>query len=125
MNIAAKGIGLATAQGGAAEVRDLQAPLAASLLPWTPRKWNVSRWCYPALGIDSTLTGVERWRALATKALDDLGATRTRTPLLVASCNGSAAGFQNEDWEQAFDTSALLHDTPWANERLPVFSSSC
>ena len=124
MNIGAIGVGLATAQGGTAEIVGLGTPQAASPLPWTPARWNVSRWCFPALGIDSTLTGVERWRALAKKALDDLGAS-SGTPLLVASCNGSAAGFQNEKWEQAFDTSALLADTPWANDRLPVFSSSC
>ena len=32
---------------------------------------------------------------------------------------------QRTNWEQAFDTSALLAGTPWADERLPVFSSSC
>ena len=67
--------------------------------------------------------GAERWRALAKKALADLG--DTQAPLLVASCNGSAASFKTESWEQAFDTSVLLKDTPWAGERLPVFSSSC
>ncbi len=123
------GIGLASAQGGHEEIIGLQAPRPASELLWTPNRWNVSRWCYPALGVDSTLTGVERWRALAKKALDDLGGGRAsisrNTPLLVASCNGSAAGFQTETWEQAFDTSVLLKDTPWAGDRLPVFSSSC
>src|SRR4051812_9768007 len=129
-----RGIGLATAQGSTAEVVELKTPLPASELPWTPKKWNVSRVCYPARGIDPTLTGVERWRALANKALADLADdSRTRnTPLLVASCNGGAAGFgtadtdrQTANWEQAFDTNALLKDTPWANQRLPVFSSSC
>ena len=121
MNIAR--VGLATAQGGSADIIETKAPHAASELLWTAKSWNVSRWCYPALGIDPILTGVERWRALAKKALEELGGTQT--PLLVASCNGSAAGFQTEAWERAFDTSLLLKDTPWVSEQLPVFSSSC
>ena len=121
MNIRA--IGLATAQGGRAEIVEAKTHHRASELPWTAKSWNVSRWCYPARGIDPTLTGAERWRALAKKALADLG--DTQAPLLVASCNGSAASFKTESWEQAFDTSVLLKDTPWAGERLPVFSSSC
>ncbi len=105
--IAIKEIGLATAQGIAE-------------LPWPPSKWNVSRVCYPAAGINSSLSGVQRWQALVKKAfatVDDSG----KTPLLVASCNGSAG----ERWEESFDTSALLAGTPWANDDLPVFSSSC
>ena len=121
MNIA--GIGLATAQGSSADIIEAKAPRLASELPWTPKSWNMSRWCYPALGIDPPLQGVERWRALAKKALEELG--DTQAPVLVASCNGSAAGFKADAWEQAFDTSVLLKDTPWASERLPVFSSSC
>ena len=121
------GIGLATAQGCSAEIIESTSPHTASELPWTPSRWSVSRVCYPARGIEPSLTGVERWRALAKKALADLGdeSISAKTPLLVASCNGSAAGVQSQEWEQAFDTSVLLKDTPWANERLPVFSSSC
>ncbi|HEY0761660.1 MAG TPA: beta-ketoacyl synthase N-terminal-like domain-containing protein, partial [Pyrinomonadaceae bacterium] len=106
MTIAIDGIGLATAQGSVSE------------LPWTPSHWSVSRVCFPAL--DSSLSGAARWQALAAKALGDIGASE-KTPLLVASCNGSAA----DVWEDAFDTSALLAGTAWANDRLPVFSSSC
>jgi hypothetical protein len=40
---------------------------------------------------------------------------------LVASCNGSAG----EIWEDAFKTEALLEGTQWADDDLPVFSSSC
>jgi len=108
MTIAINGIGLATAQGNATE------------LPWTASKSNVSRVCYPAAEIDSSLNGVARWQALAKKALAEVGDSG-KTPLLVASCNGSA----DERWEEAFDTSALLAGTPWANDDLPVFSSSC
>lgn len=124
---AVAGIGLATAQGCSADVFESATPHPASELPWAANRWNVSRWCYPARGVDSTISGVERWRALARKALSDLGdeSISRNTPLLVASCNGGASGFQTEAWEQAFDTSILLNDTPWASERLPVFSSSC
>jgi len=108
MTIAINGIGLATAQGNATE------------LPWTASKSNVSRVCYPAAGIDSSLAGVARWQALVKKALAEIGDS-AKTPLLVASCNGSA----DERWEEAFDTTALLAGTPWANDNLPVFSSSC
>ena len=105
--IAIKEIGLATARG-------------IGELPWPPSKWNVSRVCYPAAEIDSSLSGVERWQALAKKALAEIGDSG-KTPLLVASCNGSA----DDHWEEAFDTTSLLAGTPWANDDLPVFSSSC
>ena len=105
--IAIKEIGLAAAQGIAE-------------LPWTPNKWNASRLCYPAAEIDSSLSGVARWQALVKKALADVGATGN-TPLLVASCNGSAG----ENWEEAFDIRDLLAGTVWENDCLPVFSSSC
>jgi hypothetical protein len=107
MTIAINGIGLATAQGIAE-------------LPWAASEWNVSRLCYPAVGIDSSLSGVARWQALVKKALAEVDIS-DKMPLLIASCNGSAG----ERWEKAFDTSALLEGTPWANDDLPVFSSSC
>jgi acetyl-CoA acetyltransferase len=109
MSVGIAGVGLATAQGNIAP------------LPWTPSKWSVSRVCYPAHGIDPSLVGVKRWQALVRKAFDDLGEVSHNTPLFVGSCNGDAS----QNWEQAFDTTALLAGTPWANERLPVFSSSC
>jgi len=120
MTIAIKNIGLATAQGSVSEILRSEFPRPAAELPWSPNKWNVSRVCFPATEIDSSLTGAARWRALAKRALSDVDSTG-KTPLLVASCNGSAA----EIWEDAFDTSALLAGTPWADDRLPVFSSSC
>jgi hypothetical protein len=121
------GIGLATAQGSRAEIIEATTLRSVSELPWTPGRWSVSRVCYPAVGIDSSLTGVERWRALAKQALADLPGESIshNTPLLVASCNGAAADFKTGNWEEAFDTSVVLKDTPWANARLPVFSSSC
>ncbi|HEX5883454.1 MAG TPA: beta-ketoacyl synthase N-terminal-like domain-containing protein, partial [Pyrinomonadaceae bacterium] len=119
MSVAIAGIGLATAQGSTAEILESKVPHPPAELPWTPNKWNVSRICYPAL--ESSLSGAARWRVLIEKAFADLGEPVHDTPLLVASCNGDAS----QDWEQAFDTTALLEDTPWANERLPVFSSSC
>ena len=120
MTIAINGIGLATAQGNTTEILESQLFRAATELPWTASKWNVSRMCYPASGIDASLSGVARWQALVGKALAEVETSET-TPLLVASCNGSAG----ERWEEAFDTNALLAGTPWDGDDLPVFSSSC
>ena len=120
MNIAIRSIGLATAQGNTTEILKSESFRGPTDLPWTASNRNVSRVCFPAAGIDSSLSGVTRWQALVKKAFADAGVTGN-TPLLVASCNGSAG----ERWEEAFDTAALLAGTPWANNELPVFSSSC
>ena len=134
MTIAVNGIGLATAQGNAGEIIEARAFRAATDLPWGGSKSNFSRLCYPAAGIDPGLSGVKRWQALARTALAEVigpemtpgqvggpgaGIGAGRTPLLVASCNGSAG----ESWEEAFE--ALLEGTQWAGDDSPVFSSSC
>lgn len=108
MSVGISAIGLATAQENTPKE-----------LPWEASKWSISRICYPA--VDASLSGAARWRALVKKAFADLGPLTPSTPLFVGSCNGDAS----RNWESAFDTSVLLEDTPWANERLPVFSSSC
>jgi len=120
MTIAINGIGLATAQGNTAEIIESRSFRASSKLPWTAGKSNISRQCYPATGIDSTLSGAARWRALAGRALAEVAGS-DKTPLLMASCNGSAA----QSWEKAFEAKALLAGTKWADDDLPVFSSSC
>src|ERR1044072_1035985 len=121
MSVAISGFGLATAQGSTAEILESKTPHPPAELPWTANKWNVARICYPALDIDSTMSGVGRWQALVGKAFADLGELSANTPLLVASCNGDAS----ERWEEAFDTKALLDGTPWSKQGLPFFSSSC
>jgi len=120
VSVAIPGIGLATAQGNTSEILESESFRGPADLPWNASRWNVSRMCYPAVGINSSLSGVARWQALVKKAFADAGASG-KSPLLVASCNGSAA----ENWEEAFDTAALLAGTPWAVDELPVFSSSC
>jgi Beta-ketoacyl synthase, N-terminal domain len=120
MNIAIRSIGLATAHGNTSEILKSESFRGPADLPWIASKWNVSRVCFSAVGIDSSLSGVARWQTLIKKAVADAGVTGN-TPLLVASCNGSAG----ERWEEAFDTTALLAGTPWADNDLPVFSSSC
>lgn len=120
MNIAIRSIGLATAQGNTTEILKSESFHGPADLPWIASKWNVSRVCFPAVGIDSSLSGVARWQALVKEAVADAGVTGN-TPLLVASCNGSAG----ERWEEAFNTTVLLAGTPWADNELPVFSSSC
>jgi hypothetical protein len=120
MTIAIKGIGLATAQGNAADILASSSLRAAGELPWSASKSNISRVCFRAAGLDSSLSDVARWQALVKKALAEIGDSG-KTPLLVASCNGSAG----EYWEEAFDTTSLFAGTSWANDDLPVFSSSC
>jgi len=121
MTVLISGIGLATAQGNAADIVRASEPHSPADLPWTPNKWNVSRICYPSLEIDSSLAGLKRWQELVKHAFAELGALSRNTPLLVASCNGDAS----RSWETAFETTTLLNGTPWSNEHLPVFSSSC
>ena len=118
MTIAINGIGLATAQGNTAEILDSQSFRTATELPWATSKSTTSRLCYPAAG--TALSGVARWQALARTALGEIAGSG-KTPLLVASCNGSA----DPSWEKAFETKALLAGTQWADDDLPVFSSSC
>jgi hypothetical protein len=120
MAIVISGIGLATAQGNAREIIAADSFRAATELPWTATRSNISRVCYPAAGVDATLSGVERWQVLVRKALAEVAAPG-KTPLLVASCNGSAG----ENWEEAFETESLLEGTEWADDDSPVFSSSC
>src|SRR5690349_20220129 len=120
MTIAIKGIGLATAQGNSTEILNSESFRGPADWPWTASTWTVSRLCYPASEIESSLSGVARWQALARKALADVGGSG-KTPLLVASCNGGAG----ETWQDAFETKALLAGTQWADDDLPVFSSSC
>ena len=118
MTIAINGIGLATAQGNTREIVGSQSFRTATELPWAASKSTISRLCYPAA--DTALSGVARWQALARTALGEIAGSG-KTPLLVASCNGSA----DLSWEKTFDTNALLAGTHWADDDLPVFSSSC
>ncbi|HKN84624.1 MAG TPA: beta-ketoacyl synthase N-terminal-like domain-containing protein [Pyrinomonadaceae bacterium] len=118
MTIAINGIGLATAQGNTSEILESRSFRMPMELPWGASKSHISRLCYPAAGI--ALSGVARWQALARAALAEVAGTG-KTPLLMASCNGGAT----ENWEEAFETKALLEGTQWADDDLPVFSSSC
>ena len=119
MNIAISGIGLATAQGSSGDIRAGETPHPPEGLPWKANGSNISQICFRARGLDSALSGAERLRALAHKALADLGEISVNTPLLIGSCNGASL----QSWEQSFDTNVLFHGTQWSNG--PVFSSSC
>jgi hypothetical protein len=71
---------------------------------------------------------MDRLRALIQLALEDCFGDRapaSDTPIFLASCNGSAHGFDAGNWSRAFDSAALLQGTPWTGQRVPVFSSSC
>ncbi len=98
--IAIAGVGLCTAQGSARDVIRGGAPQLPELLPW-PRGRAACGIGFVARGIDRTLRGPERWRALAEAALDDLGGSRD-VPVIAATCNGGADAASAEDWAGAF-----------------------
>lgn len=128
MNVVIASIGFATAQGGVFEVTHGAALRQPAKLPWPADKWTTCHSSYGAAAIGPTLSGRERWSALAEQALRECFGSDTpspETPLLVASCNGAAAGFDPDNWRHAFDSRALLEGTAWAGKSLPVFSTSC
>lgn len=128
MDIAISSIGLATAQGGTTTISDNTKLRPVAQWPWPLNGWATSHLCRPALGVSATLDGPERWRALIQLALKDCfgdGPPLPNTPIFLASCNGSAHGFEVENWSKAFDSVALLEGTSWSGLQVPVFSSSC
>jgi 3-oxoacyl-[acyl-carrier-protein] synthase-1 len=128
MSVAITSVGLATAQGSAAEIAAGATPRPPEPWPWPLNGWTTSQRCRPAAGLSPNLTGVARWQALIQLALADcLGdqPDAANSPILLASCNGSAHGFDLESWSRAFDSAVLLEGTRWAGRRAPVFSSSC
>ena len=128
MGIAVSSIGLATAQGSRAAISAGSNVRGREPWPWPVNGWSTSQYCRPAAGVSPGAHGVTRWRRLAHLALADCiedQAEASRTPIVIASCNGSAHGFDAESWRQAFDSANLLEGTPWAGQRSPVLSSSC
>lgn len=128
MSVAIASVGLATAQGGASDVvngADLRFP---ARLPWPSGKWAACQRAYRAVGIEPSLCGKERWVALAELALKEcLGGQRAaaRRPVLVASCNGAAGGFDADAWRCAFEVGRLLEGGGLAEKSWPIFSASC
>jgi hypothetical protein len=128
MNIGIHSVGLATAQGNAADILNAASLRAPGSLPWSPSRWATCDICRPALGVDPSLSGAARWQQLAKLALEDCLYGKSfapGTPLVVASGNGAADGFDAAGWQNAFDTASLLRNTPWADQSLPVVSASC
>ncbi|HYY58010.1 MAG TPA: beta-ketoacyl synthase N-terminal-like domain-containing protein [Pyrinomonadaceae bacterium] len=129
MNVAIASVGLATSQGSVQDISSGARPLRSpAKLPWPAGKWAACHSSHSATGIEPLLTGRDRWRALAGRALEEcFGGTQPsqQTPLLLASCNGAADGFEPTAWRHAFDSKSLLAGTPWAGQSLPVFSGSC
>jgi Beta-ketoacyl synthase, N-terminal domain len=121
--IAIRAVGLATAQGTA---RDLLAGTALS--PPVPISWprdprSASSRHRPARGIDGDLTGPVRMTNLARRALAEcLGSEPLRpdVPLLLASCNGSAATSDSDLWRSGFELGPAL-----VGRDLPVASAAC
>ncbi len=121
-------VGLATAQGSAADLSAGRPLVPPRPVPWPRGPWSTCGLYRPARDLDPALAGAERWNALARRALaeclgDDPPATGT--PLFVASSNGAAADFDAGEWRRSFDTARLLDATPWAGARLPVASAAC
>lgn len=128
MSVAITSVGLATSQGSAYNIMSGATLCPPAKLHWLTKPWTACLICRPALGVDSALTGAARWRALAKIALEDcFGGTPPApgTPLIIASCNGSAAGLNAADWRHAFDSATLLEGTFWEGLRLPVVSAAC
>ena len=128
MDVSITGVGLATAQGRAADVVS-RAPLAAPA-PWPGAAGAVgpARVYRPARGIDSALAGVARFAALARAALDDCfdgSAPSAATPLFVATCNGAADAWDEDGWGCSFEVARALDGTPWAGRRPAVASAAC
>ncbi|MDB6017517.1 MAG: hypothetical protein JWR19_2006 [Pedosphaera sp.] len=128
MTIGIFSVGLATAQGDVAKILSASKLQIPAALPWQSNRWTSCEVCRPALGMDSNISGMQRWQRLARMALEDcLGGqwVSPETPLIVASSNGGADVVEVEGWRDAFDTQSLLRDTPWAGQSLPVVSGSC
>jgi hypothetical protein len=128
MGIAISSVGLATAQGSAADLASGKAPRAPEPWPWPVNDWITSQYCRPAVGLSPNLIGAARWRALIQTALADCCTDQlaaAKAPIFLASCNGTAHDFDVESWSNAFDSALLLEGTGWEGRRSPVFSSSC
>jgi hypothetical protein len=128
MGVAISSIGLATAQGGTADISYNLTLLAAKEWPWPVNSWSTSQRCYPAVGVSSSLNGIQRWQALIQLALKDCFRDHSPSPeipIFIGSCNGSAGDSSAGSWSKAFESAALLEGTAWAGQCWPVFSSSC
>jgi hypothetical protein len=128
MNVAIASVGLATAQGSASDIVNGAVRCSPTKLRWRADKWTTCHSSYQAVGIEPLLNGRDRWLALAKQALQECFGKNTpspKTPLLVASCNGAATGFDPDTWRHAFDAETLLKGTTKAKKSGPVFSASC
>src|ERR1044071_2630584 len=128
MSVAIASVGLSTAQGGVSEIVGGAAPRTPAGLPWAADRRATCHSSYRAVGVEPSLEGADRWAALAGRALEDCfggDVPPPETPLLLASCNGAAAGFDRDVWRHAFDAGRLLDGTAWAGRGRPVFSASC
>ncbi len=128
MNVAIASVGLATAQGSVSDIVNGAARCSPTKLPWLADKWTTCHSSYQAVGIEPLLRGRDRWIALAEQALQECfgrNAPSQKTPLLVASCNGAATGFDPDTWRHAFDAETLFKGTTRAKKNGPVFSASC
>ena len=113
------GVGMATAQGPAARVREDAAPYPPEPLPWPVRASAQGRTYRPAR--DTRASGMDRVVELARRALVECG-VRAGEPVVLASCNGGATTFEPADWRASFELGRALGGE-LANE--PVASAAC
>lgn len=126
MSITLASIGLATAQGSAAEILSGAAPTPPQAVPWALPQRAQCRICHLARGLARDLEGPDRWRALARAALEEcLPSPGIGTPLVIASCNGGAHSTDTASWLNSYDARLLLAGTPWEGHDIPVVSGSC
>jgi hypothetical protein len=74
------------------------------------------------------LQGPERLNALASLALNECLCGQhlsPTTPIILASCNGSAHDYSAESWIRSFDSEPYLDGSVWEKQRVPVVSASC
>jgi len=117
VSVSITGVGLASAQGRAADITGAAPLTAAVAWPRGAGDAGPLRVHRPARAIDRALTGGARFAALAHAALDECLAGATlppSTPLFVATCNGAADAWDPESWRASFDLARALEGTPWA-----------
>ena len=118
VDVAITGVGLATARGGASELAGAAAP---SAIPWPLRPQAASRLYRPARGVAEG-PGPARVAALIERAL---AACSGDAPIVVGTCNGTAASWRDEDWRTSFELARLLAGTPWSGRVQAVASGAC
>ncbi len=128
MRLSISAAGIASAQGGLTQSFNSSSLREAPVWPWPLNGWTTSPVCRSAVGVNSNLRGMARWKNLAQIALADCFGNEIPngdTPIFIGSCNGATDGIDSQNWRRSFDPGPMLEETPWAGKHVPMFSSSC